>query len=218
MENKNKLRCNIIMIILVSMFLIGFVNASTMIRTAPTTASGTFQLTYTTSSSDSMWGASIQEAVTGGCTFPSGSASYKTVMLSEDGLTKQVTITAPSSGSCTFLGDYKFGTDAIIAFPSLTVTIGTSSTCTPNWVTGSWSTCTSATQTRTETDSNSCGVTTGKPAISQSCTSASASTSTNTDSATSGTASAATSQGVSIWVYVLIIVVGLLIFYIIRKG
>lgn len=47
----------------------------------------------------------------------------------------------------------------------------TCNTCTPNWVTGSWSECSSScTQTRTVTDSNNCGVTTGKPAISQSCT------------------------------------------------
>ncbi len=42
--------------------------------------------------------------------------------------------------------------------------------CTPNWSCGSWSSCSLGTQTRTCTDANSCGVTSGKPAESQSCT------------------------------------------------
>ncbi|PJA62748.1 MAG: hypothetical protein CO161_04810, partial [Candidatus Portnoybacteria bacterium CG_4_9_14_3_um_filter_44_9] len=43
-------------------------------------------------------------------------------------------------------------------------------TCTPNWQTGSWSTCINGQQTRTVTDSNNCGTTTNKPATTQSCT------------------------------------------------
>ena len=42
--------------------------------------------------------------------------------------------------------------------------------CTPSWSCGSWSSCTNNLQTRTCTDSNNCGVTTGKPVESQSCT------------------------------------------------
>ncbi len=42
--------------------------------------------------------------------------------------------------------------------------------CTPNWTCGSWSTCTSNTQSRTCTDSNNCGVETNKSATTQSCT------------------------------------------------
>ena len=41
--------------------------------------------------------------------------------------------------------------------------------CTPSWSCGSWSDCINGQQTRTCTDSNYCGVTTGKPATSQSC-------------------------------------------------
>ena len=41
--------------------------------------------------------------------------------------------------------------------------------CSPNWVTGSWSNCVNKIQTRTVTDSKNCGITYGKPAISQSC-------------------------------------------------
>ncbi len=50
---------------------------------------------------------------------------------------------------------------------STTTTLPT--TCSPNWVCSSWSQCSGGLQTRTCTDSNSCGTTTGKPAESQSC-------------------------------------------------
>ena len=42
--------------------------------------------------------------------------------------------------------------------------------CTPIWQCSSWSSCSGSTQTRTCTDSNSCGVSTDKPSESQSCT------------------------------------------------
>lgn len=42
-------------------------------------------------------------------------------------------------------------------------------TCTPNWQCISWSTCSNSTQTRTCTDSNSCGNDNGKPVLTQSC-------------------------------------------------
>ena len=42
-------------------------------------------------------------------------------------------------------------------------------TCTPSWQCSSWSTCSGGTQTRTCTDSNNCGITTGKPATTQTC-------------------------------------------------
>ncbi len=42
-------------------------------------------------------------------------------------------------------------------------------TCTPNWTCTAWSTCSNSSQVRTCTDSNNCGVTTNKPAETQSC-------------------------------------------------
>jgi hypothetical protein len=42
--------------------------------------------------------------------------------------------------------------------------------CTPNWSCTNWGTCTGGIQTRTCTDLNNCGTSTGKPAESQSCT------------------------------------------------
>lgn len=46
--------------------------------------------------------------------------------------------------------------------------------CTPIWSCTTWTICSSGVQTRTCTDSNNCGVTTGKPIESQTCTIASA--------------------------------------------
>ena len=81
-----------------------------------------FSVIYSTSASG-QWGASIVDSVSGGCKFPDGSTQIKTVMLSVDGGSKTVQITAPSSGSCTFSGDYKFGTEAVRNFPDKTVII-----------------------------------------------------------------------------------------------
>ena len=97
----------------------------TMTRTAPSTVQPgqTFTLTYTAIGVSGMWGATIVESATGGCTFPSGGSTYQSAMLSDDGLTKTVSITAPQSGSCTFSGDYKFGTYQEVAFQNSVVTI-----------------------------------------------------------------------------------------------
>ena len=83
-----------------------------------------FQLTYTVSGATGKWGASIVDNINGGCKFPDGSTQLKTVMLSTDGNTKTITITAPNSEStCTFTGDYQFGTASIKTFPTQTVII-----------------------------------------------------------------------------------------------
>lgn len=60
-----------------------------------------------------------------------------------------------------------------------TVTV---TTCTPNWLCASWSSCSSSgIQTRICTDLNKCGTIVNKPSTSQSCTSTSTSTDTSTD-------------------------------------
>ena len=87
----------------------------------------TFQVIYTASSTSGAWGASIIDTVTGGCKFPDGSNQLKTVMLSTDGNSKTITVTTPSSqGSCSFSGDYQFGSESIKDFNDKTVTILTS--------------------------------------------------------------------------------------------
>ena len=54
---------------------------------------------------------------------------------------------------------------------SVTWLAGTGGACTPNWQCGSWSSCLNGQQTRTCTDSNNCGIITGKPTESQTCVS-----------------------------------------------
>lgn len=137
----------------ISLLAITLVSAATMARTVPSTATvgSSFQVIYTVSGATTAWGASIIDDVSGGCLFPGSTAQLKTVMLSTDGNTKTITVTTPSnSGSCTFSGNFKFGTDAIVNFPTATTTI--SGTCTPscsgkvcgdNGCGGSCGTCTS---------------------------------------------------------------------------
>ena len=96
-------------------------------RSMPSTVSPgqTFTVSYIASGTSGTWGASIEDSTSGGCTFPSGESTYKTVMLSGDGNTKQIQVKAPSSGSCVFHGDYKFSEDPIknMADKSIMVTI-----------------------------------------------------------------------------------------------
>jgi len=81
----------------------------------------TFEVTYS-SDKTGKWGVIIVDSVSGGCEFPAGTG-YKSVMLS-DGINSQIVeVTAPSSGSCTFSGDYNFGDDPIKKFEDQTVKI-----------------------------------------------------------------------------------------------
>jgi hypothetical protein len=115
-------------------------------RSAPTNVNpgSTFTLTYTVNSASGIWGNSISDSVSGGCTFPSGQVTYKSVMLSDDGNTKSITITAPSSGQCTFTGDYQFGNYSVKSMSNTIVNI-----CTPL--------CTRPTNLCLTSSSNGCG-------------------------------------------------------------
>lgn len=86
----------------------------------------TFTVSYTATSTSGTWGASLEDSVSGGCTFPSGSNSYKDVLLSDSGNTRTIEVTAPQSGSCTFSGDFKFGTDSIGQMTNSVITISSS--------------------------------------------------------------------------------------------
>jgi hypothetical protein len=126
-----------ILIIIVggSLGLFAVTGNEVLVRNAPSTVSPgqTFTVTYTASGASGQWGASIEDSLVGGCTFPSGSSNYKTVMLSDDGNTKSIQITAPQSGSCTFSGDYKFGEASVKTMANSIVTISSGSgdpTCT----------------------------------------------------------------------------------------
>ena len=99
--------------------------SETMTRTSNSqvNAGSTFDVTYTAVGATGQWGATIIEDVTG-CT-----PAYKETLFihdTGDANTKSVTYTAPSSGSCTFTGNYQFGSQSIKTFTSKTVTICTS--------------------------------------------------------------------------------------------
>ena len=81
----------------------------------------TFEVTYLTDKIGK-WGVIIVDSVSGGCKFPAG-IEYQSVMLSNGFNSQIVEVTAPSSGSCTFSGDYNFGSDPIKDFPDQTVNI-----------------------------------------------------------------------------------------------
>lgn len=74
----------------------------------------TISLIYTISGTGA-YGVSILDSVTGGCTFPDGEIEFRTVVLSEDSQKVILNIKAPESPTtCTFKGDFKFGTQNII--------------------------------------------------------------------------------------------------------
>ncbi len=81
----------------------------------------TFKVTYSTDKTGK-WGVIIVDSVSGGCKFPAG-IEYQSVMLSNGFNSQIVEVTAPSSGLCTFSGDYNFGSDPIKNFPDQTVDI-----------------------------------------------------------------------------------------------
>jgi len=108
-------------------------------------------VTYEVHGVNGRYGVSVIDYVSGGCQ-PSGEhrfvilddAAYKT--------SESFTYTAPASGSCTFHGDYKFGTDPIELMPDTIVTIE-ALPCTPSWSCTGWSGCEHGKQTRECSDS-----------------------------------------------------------------
>ena len=88
MDNKNNWLIIGGIILVVAIFflaqrtdLFAVTGAETMTRTASATVSPStaFTLTYTAVGTSPPWGASIEDSVLGGCKFPSGSTTYKTV-------------------------------------------------------------------------------------------------------------------------------------------
>ena len=132
MAKQNNTILWILGVLIVSALLVGpqlglfTIGEASMTRSIPSTIQPgqQFNVIYTTSASGK-WGASVIDSVSGGCEFPDGSSQLKTVMLSTDGDSKTIKVTAPSSGSCTFSGDYKFGTEATKDFIDDTITITT---------------------------------------------------------------------------------------------
>ena len=115
----------VILTILLIGTAIALTGEETMTRTGPSTVQpGTsFQVTYTAVGATPPWFISLEDSVSGGCQFPAGD-TLRTVMLSDEGNTKQITITAPSSeGTCIFHGDYMYGDFPALNFADLTVSV-----------------------------------------------------------------------------------------------
>ena len=97
-------------------------------RIAPSTVNpgSIFIVTYTPSGTSGKYFVAFEETITG-CT----PTSYKSFIGSEEGVpeTKQVTFTAPSSGSCTFDGFYQFAEAIKVNFPQLVVNVCQPATC-----------------------------------------------------------------------------------------
>ena len=128
---------NLVLAILLTLTLVQatVTGSETMTRTAPSQVSPNqrFTVTYTAIGTSGNWGATIQDSVSGGCQFPAGT-TYRDIWISDEGTTRTVTVTAPSSGSCTFSGDYKFGSYSAKSLSGLTVTVsGTGTTTELNW-------------------------------------------------------------------------------------
>jgi hypothetical protein len=104
-------------------FLFSTFDDMTMSRSVPSTVlpGETFIVTYSTSATGT-WAATIQDSVSGGCTFVSGEI-IKTFMLNSEGPSESIQVIAPSSGTCTFSGDYQFGTSPIKQFQNKVITI-----------------------------------------------------------------------------------------------
>jgi len=131
------------------MFLIGLmmilslplVMAESMTRTVPSSVNPgeQFEVTYTVTGASGNYFVSIVDTVTGGCE-PEGKHSF---FIADDYTFKKsesFTYTAPSTGSCTFSGDYKFGSDAIIRFNNDAVSMIPGS-CIPDWDCDDWGDC-----------------------------------------------------------------------------
>ena len=127
----------------------------TMTRTASATTvnpGATFSLSYTAVGTTGAWGGTVSDTITGGCTI-SGKTALNFAMMSDLPNPLTYTVTAPASGSCTFTGDYKFGTFDIKSMPNTIVTVS-GGNCLPT-------TNCEATTCTTSTCNNGCGTVQG---------------------------------------------------------
>ncbi len=129
MDKKITLNCGIFLLVLLSLNMISAVitGSETMTRNLPNTTflpNSTFTLTYSVIGASGTWGATIQDNITGGCLFPSGKNQYKSVMLSDDGISKSVIISTPNiNGTCMLIGDYQFGSTTIKNFNNIIINV-----------------------------------------------------------------------------------------------
>ncbi|PIN90072.1 hypothetical protein COU57_04560, partial [Candidatus Pacearchaeota archaeon CG10_big_fil_rev_8_21_14_0_10_32_14] len=129
MDKKIILKCGIFLLVILSVNLISanITGSETMTRGSSNITilpNSNFTLTYTAVGTSGTWGATIQDIISGGCLFPSGKNQYKSVMLSDDGTTKSVIVSAPNiNGTCIIIGDYQFGNKSIKNFNNLNINV-----------------------------------------------------------------------------------------------
>ena len=118
------------------MICLSFATAATFTRIVPTTVApgSTFSLIYSTQDATGNWGVLLEEDITGGCECKacSNPTHISTGFLSPS-TTQSITITAPSSGECTFTGNYLFADTTAhqeVNFPIATVKVD-ARTCVP---------------------------------------------------------------------------------------
>jgi len=107
--------------------------SETMTRTLPTSVEkgATFAATYNIIGASGLFGVSVVDTVSGGCT-PVGEHKFVIADDYQFVQSQSFTYTAPTTtGTCTFTGDYKFGSYPIKTFTTQTVNI----ICTPAWTT-----------------------------------------------------------------------------------
>lgn len=166
-------------------FIGAVTGTETITRSLPSTANkgSTFQVTWNLAGASGTYGVLIDDTLSGGCTFEDGSTHLQSFILNPE-TSKSLNIKAPNvdGGTCTLTGSYSLGNITTVSLPAQSISI----VCAPVWTSSAWSACSAAcdwtnkgicessytssgTQTRTNTDTANCGVTTGQPATSQSC-------------------------------------------------
>jgi hypothetical protein len=107
--------------------LFSITGSETMIRSTPNSVNvgENFMITYSTTASGN-WAATIEDSLSGGCTFPGGNTQIKIFMFSGEGNSKQVLINTPNDfKNCSFSGDYQFGNSSLKEFQGKTITLST---------------------------------------------------------------------------------------------
>ena len=144
-KKKNNRTVLIVILIIIALFAFGntgkkeaIIGTETMIRNmdADVVPSETFQVDYSVQGVTGAWGVIIEDTIEGGCTFPDGTDTLQTVMLSTDSTTMSVEVSAGSTEvTCIFNGDYQFGNFPEKTFPENSITVeeeetGTTPECT----------------------------------------------------------------------------------------
>ncbi len=175
----------LILPIFVLFLMVSSVLAVTVTRDIPSSAQANdqFIVTYDVDpEGETNFGITIADDITGGCTWNGNDRIRAGFFPGDDPIS--VTFTAPSTGSCTFTGDYDVTTQDghdLVNFPSATVSI-TGGDCTPKTCSQMGWECDSGTENECSTTISCGGCSSGKECSSHQCVT-SAECNTNSDCA-----------------------------------